>query len=118
MPFPEQLRGKLRAGEIKSETIFREASEHYLREFDIITQKQRNKRYVEGQHWPPEDKRRKKEKKTKKEWVPTLVALCATGRGFDVPEKPGTDATFPVTSLNRNPERSAERHTPHSFVRN
>jgi hypothetical protein len=26
----------------------------------------------------------------------------------------GTDGTFPVTSLNRNPEKSAERHTPHS----
>jgi integrase len=46
-----QLRGKLRGGEIKSEKTFREVSEHYLREFDIITQGQRNKRYVEGQHW-------------------------------------------------------------------
>jgi hypothetical protein len=26
-------------------------SEHYLREFDIMAQGQRNKRYVEGQHW-------------------------------------------------------------------
>jgi hypothetical protein len=33
-----QLRGKLRAGEIKSERTFREVSEHYLREFDIMTQ--------------------------------------------------------------------------------
>ena len=46
-----QLRGKLRSGEIKSEKTFREASEHYLREYDIITQGQRNQRYVEGQHW-------------------------------------------------------------------
>ena len=46
-----QLRGKLRGGEIKSEKTFREVSEHYLREYDIITQGQRNKRYVEGQHW-------------------------------------------------------------------
>src|SRR5579872_5623111 len=46
-----QLRGKLRGGEIKSEKTFREVSEHYLREFDIITQGQRNKHYVEGQHW-------------------------------------------------------------------
>jgi integrase len=26
-------------------------SEHYLREYDIITHRQRNKRYVDGQHW-------------------------------------------------------------------
>src|ERR1700685_2666199 len=25
--------------------------------------------------------------------------------------------TFPPTSLHRNPERNAERHTPHSFAR-
>ena len=37
-----QLRGKLRAGEIKSEKTFREVSEQYLREFDIMTQGQRN----------------------------------------------------------------------------
>ena len=26
-------------------------SEHYLHEYDIITQGQRNKQYVDGQHW-------------------------------------------------------------------
>ncbi len=46
-----QLRGKLRAGEIKTEKTFREASEQYLREYDIITQGQRSKIYVQGQHW-------------------------------------------------------------------
>ena len=46
-----QLCGKLRAGEIKSESSFREVSEQYLREYDIITQGQRNKQYVNGQHW-------------------------------------------------------------------
>jgi hypothetical protein len=46
-----QLRGKLRAGEIKSEKTFREVSEHYLHEYDIITQGQRNKQYVNGRHW-------------------------------------------------------------------
>ena len=46
-----QLRGKLRSGEIKTEKIFREASEQFLREFDIITQGQRSKVYVESQHW-------------------------------------------------------------------
>jgi hypothetical protein len=46
-----QLCGKLRAGEIKNEKTFGKVSEHYLREYDIITQGQRNKRYVEGQHW-------------------------------------------------------------------
>ena len=45
-----QLRGKLRSGEIKAEKTFREASEQYLREYDIITQGQRSKDYVEGQH--------------------------------------------------------------------
>jgi hypothetical protein len=44
------VRGKLRAGEIKSEKTFREA-EHYLHESEIMTQGQRNKRYVDGQHW-------------------------------------------------------------------
>src|ERR1700687_608366 len=46
-----QLRGKLRAGEIKTEKTFREASEQYVRKYDIITQGQRSKIYVEGQHW-------------------------------------------------------------------
>ena len=45
-----QLRGKLRNGEIKTEKTFREASELFLREYDIITQGQRSKVYVEGQH--------------------------------------------------------------------
>ena len=45
-----QLRGKLRNGEIKTEKTFREASDLYLREYDIITQGQRSKIYVEGQH--------------------------------------------------------------------
>ncbi|HEV3278223.1 MAG TPA: site-specific integrase [Terriglobia bacterium] len=46
-----QLRGKLRSGDIKSEKTFRDASEQYLREYDIITQGQRSKDYVKGQHW-------------------------------------------------------------------
>jgi len=45
-----QLRGKLRNGEIKTEKTFREASEQFLREYDIITQGQRSKGYVKGQH--------------------------------------------------------------------
>src|SRR5208282_4080521 len=44
-----QLRGKLRSGEIKTEKTFRKASELFLREYDIITQGQRSKVYVEGQ---------------------------------------------------------------------
>jgi integrase len=36
---------------IKSEKTFREISEHYLREYEIMTQGQRNKRYVDGQRW-------------------------------------------------------------------
>jgi len=46
-----QLRGKLRTGEIKTEKTFREASELFLREYDIITQGQRSKDYLKGQHW-------------------------------------------------------------------
>jgi integrase len=49
-----QLRGKLRNGEIKTEKTFREASEQYLREYEIITQGERNKDYVKGQHWRSE----------------------------------------------------------------
>jgi hypothetical protein len=49
-----RLRGKLRDGEIKSEKTFREVSEHYLHEFDIMTQGQRNQKYIEGQHWRSE----------------------------------------------------------------
>ena len=45
------LRGKLRSGEIKTEKTFRDASAQFLREYDIITQGQRSKIYVEGQHW-------------------------------------------------------------------
>jgi integrase len=45
-----RLRGKLRAGEIKPEKTFREVSAQYLHEYDIMTQGQRNKRYVDGQH--------------------------------------------------------------------
>jgi integrase len=45
-----QLRGKLRSGEIKTEKTFSEASEQYHREYDIITQGQRSKEYVRGQH--------------------------------------------------------------------
>ena len=45
-----QLRGKLRSGEIKNERTFREASDQYLREYDIITRGQRSKHYVRGLH--------------------------------------------------------------------
>jgi integrase len=45
-----ELRGKLRNGEIKTEKTFRQASEQYLREYDIITHGQRSKEYVEDQH--------------------------------------------------------------------
>ena len=46
-----QLRGKLRNGEIKTEKTFREAVRTISTEYDIITQGQRSKIYVEGQHW-------------------------------------------------------------------
>lgn len=46
-----RLRGKLRDGEIKAEKTFREVSEHFLREYEIITHGERSKEYVNGQHW-------------------------------------------------------------------
>ena len=46
-----QLRGKLRNGEIKTEKTFNEASEQFLREYDLITQGERSKIYVNGLHW-------------------------------------------------------------------
>lgn len=45
-----QLRGKLRTAEFKAEKTFLEVSAQYLHEFDIMTQGQRNKHYVDGQH--------------------------------------------------------------------
>src|SRR5260370_33481192 len=42
---------QLRGGEIKTEKTFGEASEQFLREYDLITQDQRSKVYVEGQPW-------------------------------------------------------------------
>ncbi|MBZ5636904.1 MAG: site-specific integrase [Acidobacteriia bacterium] len=43
-----QLRGKARAGEISSEKTFREAAAQFEREFQIITEGQRNAQYVKG----------------------------------------------------------------------
>ena len=43
-----QLRGKIRNGEIKTEKTFRDASEQFLREYEIITEGQRHPVYVEG----------------------------------------------------------------------
>jgi integrase len=45
-----QLRGKLRSGEIKTEKTFADASEQFLREYEIITQGQRSKAYVKQHH--------------------------------------------------------------------
>ena len=45
-----QLRGKLRDGGLKSGKPFRDAAKLYLREFDIMTQGQRNATYARGQH--------------------------------------------------------------------
>lgn len=44
----EQINGYIAS---KNEKTFGEVSEHYLREYDIITQGQCNKRYVDCQHW-------------------------------------------------------------------
>jgi integrase len=42
------LRGKYRAGELKSGKTFAFAAEQFLREFEVITQGQRNPKYVQG----------------------------------------------------------------------
>lgn len=44
------LRGKLNRGELKSEKTFREAAEQFLREYEVITEGQRNDVYVLGHH--------------------------------------------------------------------
>jgi hypothetical protein len=43
-----QLRGKARAGELRSEKTFRDAAVQFEREFQIITDYQRNATYVKG----------------------------------------------------------------------
>jgi integrase len=43
-----ELRGKDRAGLLKSEKTFREAAEQFLREYEAITEGQRSPRWVEG----------------------------------------------------------------------
>ncbi len=43
-----ELRGKHRRGEIKNEKTFREAATQFTREYEIITEGQRNPIYVEG----------------------------------------------------------------------
>jgi hypothetical protein len=45
-----QLRGKLLTGELKAEKTFREVSEQFLRECEIMTRGERSKQYVKGQH--------------------------------------------------------------------
>jgi integrase len=45
-----ELRGKLRRGELVTEKKFRAAADQFIREFEIITEGQRNPRYVAGHH--------------------------------------------------------------------
>ena len=42
------LMGKYRAGELKNGVTFRKASEHFVNEYEIITQGERNKEYAES----------------------------------------------------------------------
>jgi integrase len=42
------LLGKYRAGELKTGTTFRKASEHFLAEYEVITQGERSAKYVAG----------------------------------------------------------------------
>ena len=43
-----ELRGKHKRGEIRGGKTFRQAADQFLREYEIITEGQRNKQYVEG----------------------------------------------------------------------
>lgn len=42
-----ELHGKLRRGEIKNERTFKKVAEQFIREYELITEGQRSKRYVE-----------------------------------------------------------------------
>ena len=42
------LMGKYRAGELKEGVTFRTAAEHFVKEFEVITEGERNKDYVES----------------------------------------------------------------------
>lgn len=44
-----ELQGKHKRGEVKNEKTFRNAVDQFLREYDFITEGQRNKKYVENQ---------------------------------------------------------------------
>jgi integrase len=44
------LRGKRNRGELKSEKTFRQAADQFLREYEVITEGERNPVYVEGHH--------------------------------------------------------------------
>ena len=43
-----ELKGKARFGQLKDEKTFRQAADQFLREYEIITEGERNARYVEG----------------------------------------------------------------------
>ena len=45
-----ELKGKHKRGEINDEKTFKEAADQFIREYEIITEGQRNKRYVDGHH--------------------------------------------------------------------
>lgn len=45
-----ELKGKSRAGELKSGKRFKDAAKKFQEEYEVITEGQRNERYVEG-HW-------------------------------------------------------------------
>ncbi len=44
-----ELHGKHKRGEVTSEKTFRQAAEQFIREYDIITQGERNAKYTQGQ---------------------------------------------------------------------
>jgi len=45
-----RLREKLRTGELKAKKTFREMSEHFLREYEIISRGERSNQHVSGQY--------------------------------------------------------------------
>src|SRR5882762_8035591 len=46
-----ELRGKARGGELKSGPTFKKAADQFLQEYEIITEGQRNKAWVDSYEW-------------------------------------------------------------------
>ena len=90
-----QLRGKIHSGEIKTEKTFKDASEQYLREYEVITQGERNKVYVEGQHSPL-----------------TTSTWCRSSATWASRKSPLAPCRSTGCNASKRPSRSAENRPP------